>query len=303
MSQYYTLATTAYPISQHRDFEAWQNHIEIWIKQAAEQKARLVLFPEYGSMELLSLFSSAIQADLQEQLEALQDLVLPFQQTWIDLSKKYEIIIVAPSYPFKLGLNWVNRTWVFSPRLGLVGHQDKWFMTRFEDEDWGIKSNRAQLSLFRDAQLCFGIQVCYDVEFALGSQRLCQAGARLILAPSCTEAEAGASRVHLACRARSLENQAYTLVAQTVGEALWSPAVDKNYGYMAAYAPPDLGFPTDGILFQTSPQVSGLWLHRLDLRALDEVRVRGQVLNFRDHAALAYGFLDGFDPPIVVYEV
>ena len=286
----YKLAAAAYPIAYHASPEAWQAYSETWAAEAARQGARLLLLPEYGSMELVSLLPQALQADLQGQLQAMQAFVPRFQETYAGLAKRHNLIIVAPSFPLNLGTHFVNRAWVFSPTKGLAGYQDKLFMTRFETESWGISPGEPVLSLFEDGDCRFGIQICYDSEFALGAWQLAQAGAQLILAPSCTETPRGAHRVHIGCRARALENQSYVLVAQTIGEAEWSPAVDLNYGYAACYASPDRGMPPDGVLGQTEPQKPGQLVLELSWSKLQRLRQEGQVLNFRDHQALNYAF-------------
>jgi len=159
-----------------------------------------------------------------------------------------------------------NRAFVFSPK-GLVGFQDKFFMTRFENEEWGIDAAEPkQLTLFEADWGSFGIQICYDVEFTLGSQLLVQAGASLILAPSCTETIRGATRVHVGARARALENQAFTIVSQTVGNAVWSPAVDINYGFAGFYTTPDKEMPEEGIISTKQPQKIGWLIETLDFQ-------------------------------------
>jgi predicted amidohydrolase len=137
----------------------------------------------------------------------------------------------------------------------------------------------------------FGIQICYDVEFGLGSQLLSSAGASLLLAPSCTETIRGATRVHVGARARALENQAYTVVSQTVGNAAWSPAVDINYGYAGFYCTPDKNLPEEGIIATMAPQKEGWLLETLDFALLETVRNDGQVFNFKDHQRLQTGLL------------
>ena len=64
-------------------------------------------------------------------------------------------------------------------------------------------------------------------------------GARVIAVPSCTDTAAGHARVRIACQARALESQCYVVQAPTVGDAPWSPAVDRNYGAGGIYVPPD----------------------------------------------------------------
>ena len=165
-------------------------------------------------------------------------------------------------------------------------------MTRFENEEWGIQGGDKNLMLFEASWGKFGIQICYDVEFSLGSQLLSSAGASLILAPSCTETIRGATRVHIGARARALENQAYTIVSQTVGNALWSPAVDINYGFAAFYCTPDKNMPEEGIISTMIPQTEGWLIQSIDFSKIEAVRNDGQVFNYKDQQLLQNGFLD-----------
>lgn len=285
-----TIASAQYPITEHVDFEAWQNHTERWITSATQQQAQLLLFPEYGSMELVSIFPEEIRQDIRRQVMELDSLKSDFCDVFATLAHKYQTIIVAPSLPIIENGKKHNRVFVFSPK-GLVGYQDKFFMTRFEDEKWGIQTAPKILTLFEASWGNFGIQICYDVEFGLGSQLLSAAGASLILAPSCTETIRGATRVHVGTRARALENQAYTVVSQTVGNASWSPAVDINYGYAGFYCTPDKNLPEEGIISTMTPQREGWLIETLDFSKIEAVRKDGQVFNFKDHQRLQTSFL------------
>jgi predicted amidohydrolase len=278
------IAVSAYPITFHASFAAWERHLETWVQAAAHQ-ADVLVFPEYGSLELVSLFPEAIRQDLHGQIAALQGLWEHFQQTFARLAATSGCILVAPSFPLKVGNHFVNRAMVFAPG-GQTGYQDKWFMTPFERFDWHIDSGEKVLTVFETAKGSFGIQICYDSEFAIGSRLLAAAGADVILVPSCTETLRGATRVHIGSRARAMENQCYTLVSQTIGEAAWSPAVDLNYGYTAAYSTPDMGFPEEGVLQQRAHQEAGWLIQSLDLALLEQVRKYGAVRNFEDHAGL-----------------
>lgn len=282
-------AAAQYPISQHHHFRNWVIHTENWISQAVKNKAKLLLFPEYGSMELVSIFPEEIQSDIRRQVVELDRLKADFCQVFTELAKKYQVIIVAPSFPVIENGRPRNRVFVFSEK-GLAGFQDKFFMTRFENEEWGIESGAKVLSLFEADWGNFGIQICYDVEFPLGSQALSSAGASLILAPSCTETIRGATRVHIGARARAMENQAYTLVSQTIGNALWSPAVDINYGFAAAYSTPDKNLPEEGIIHTMEPQKEGWLIQALDFSLIETVRDDGQVFNFKDQQRIRSEF-------------
>lgn len=154
-------------------------------------------------------------------------------------------------------------------------------MTRFEDEEWGVASGDSKLTVFETEFGKVGVSICFDVEFPQFAKELCAKGVKILLAPSCTETMKGLHRVHVGARARALENQCYVVVSQTIGEALWSLAVDKNQGIAAVFAPPDLGFPDDGILIQGELNKSSWVYAELDLEKVDTVREKGSVFNYK----------------------
>ena len=95
-----------------------------------------MVFPEYGSMELVSLLTAEMRADIRWQVRFLNNFKDDFCTVYADLAKKFNTTIVSPSFPVLEGDLAHNRAFVFSPK-GLVGFQDKFFMTRFENEEWG----------------------------------------------------------------------------------------------------------------------------------------------------------------------
>lgn len=277
------IACAQYPISAFDDPADWAGKVSAWVAEAAQAQAKLLLFPEYGAMEMASLLEPALQADLPGQIMALQEFLPAFLERYAGLAQQHGVTIVAPSFPVQVGQHFVNRAHVFGPD-GRFAWQDKRQMTRFEREDWIIQGGES-LQLFDTGLGCrFAIAVCYDVEFPLISRALAEAGADLILAPSCTDTLAGMHRVHVGARARALESQIYVAVAQTVGDAAWSPAVDVNHGIAAIYATPDRGFPDDGILVQGELDKPGWICATLDLMALETTRARAQVFTRRDWA-------------------
>lgn len=155
-------------------------------------------------------------------------------------------------------------------------------MTRFENEQWGIASGEMPLQLFDTAIGRIGVCICYDVEFPLIARALVEAGAEILLAPSCTDTLAGYHRVRIGARARALESQCYVVQAPLIGEAPWSPAVDVNVGIAGVFTPVDRGFPDDGVLTEGEPDAAGWTWADLDLGELDRVRAEGQVFNHSD---------------------
>jgi predicted amidohydrolase len=286
------IAAAQYPIEQHRDFAGYAAKIERWVADAAARGCVLAVFPEYGSMELGALMPLDVQGDPRRQRHAIQVYLEPFRALHARLSRAHGIWIAAASIPVaRPDGSFCNRVHVYGP-AGEVGHQDKQIMTRFERESWLIEPGAPDqaLCVFDTGTAVLGISICYDVEFPLLARRLVEAGARVLLVPSCTDTEAGAHRVRVGARARALENQCYAVQAVTWGLAPWSAAVDVNTGCAAVYGPIDRGFPDDGILASQPADQPGWLIADLDLDALEAVREGGQVTNDRDwplHVAAA----------------
>ncbi len=93
-----------------------------------------------------------------------------------------------------------------------------------------------------------GIAICYDSEFPQYIQTLIQAGAQFILIPSYTDSPEGFYRVHIAARARAMENQCYTIHACARGQVSCLFLDGMANGHAGVFTPIDTGFPTDGIL-------------------------------------------------------
>lgn len=274
-----TIALAQYPIVQHRNWEAWETATRNWVEEACAGGAKVIVFPEYGAMELTALLPVELLTDLQQQIVAMQDLLPAFLNTFEILSCEFDCVIVAPSFPVRSGTVFVNRAYVVSPKG--ISYQDKHFMTRFEDESWGITSSDGVLRVFETPFGKFGVQLCFDIEFAIGSQLLAQHGAEFIVVPSCTETLKGATRVHIGARARAMEQQFYVGVAQTVGNAEWTPSVDINYGYTAMYTSPDGDFDDEGIHALAEHQTPGWLITTIDTKKSEAIRKNGQVLNYQ----------------------
>ena len=279
------VAAAAWPIERHDDWDGFAAKAERWVEEAAAKGAELLLFPEYGSMELTSLVPHG--SDLHRSLAEMQPMFAPYRELWSALADKHNAVIAAPSFPVAHGKTFRNEAWVFAPG-GLSASQSKLHMTRFETEVWGI-SGGSDLTLFDLGGATAAIAICYDAEFPDQVQALAAADADLILVPSCTDTEAGYTRVSVSARARAIENQCFMVQSCTVGEAPWSPAVDLNIGTGGIYAPPDRGFPSNGVLALGEHNTPGWTYADLDFAALKKVRAEGQVLNRRDRVERAYG--------------
>ena len=273
------IAAAQYPIELLPSYEAWEAKISLWVAQAADQSAQLLLFPEYAAMELAGC-DPAAASDLQRSLELVMALSHRADELHRRLAARHGLVIVAGSGPARdhRGLV-VNRARLFRPD-GSMGWQDKIVMTRFEREIWGI-SGGTQISALETPFGPVGISICYDAEFPLIARAQAEAGARIILVPSATDSLQGYWRVRIGGQARALENQCYVVQAPTVGLAPWLPSLDENYGAAGVYGPPDGVTPDDGV-FAIGQAHESQWLFaNLDLAEIDEWRRNGSVLPFR----------------------
>lgn len=276
------VAACEYPVELLPDFAAWEAKQERLTAQAAAAGAELLVFPEYGSMELTGLLPEAERADLHAGLRGIQQWREAFVESHRERAKRHGVTILSASFPVREeDGTFRNRAWLCTPD-GRVRHQDKVQMTRFERESWDIAGGR-ELRVFDIPGAKVGVLICYDSEFPLLARMLVEKGAQVLLAPSCTDTEAGWHRVMLSCRARALEQQCFVAQAPLSGEAPWSPAIDVNTGKAGAFAPVDHGFPPDGVLALGAPPETAPWLIvDLPLARLASVRRHGQVRNFAD---------------------
>ena len=68
------IAAAQYDIGFLENWANYQSKIERWVQKAADEGAKILVFPEYGSMELASLFSEEIYKSREKQLDAMQSL-------------------------------------------------------------------------------------------------------------------------------------------------------------------------------------------------------------------------------------
>lgn len=281
MTQPFIVAAAQYPIDAPAHWDDYAAKLTRWVAEAAAAGAALAVFPEYGAMELAAL-DPATMGDLAGSLASVAALAPRVEALHADLARTHRIHILAASGPAREGTRYVNRARLFAPS-GAFGWQDKLVMTRFEAEHWFVSPGDT-LTLFETALGRIGIAICYDSEFPLIARALAEAGADLILVPSCTDSHHGYWRVRIGAQARALENQVWVVQSPTVGLAAWSPAVDVNHGAAGVYGPPDRGFPADGVVALGEMDQPGWVCATLDPAATALLRVDGGVLNARDWA-------------------
>jgi predicted amidohydrolase len=273
------IAAAQYPIDAITSWDAYESKMRSWFAAASKNKADLLVFPEYGAMELARMGPEAVWRDLQASIDFVGSLRGRIDRLHVELCQQHGVHALASSLPERDARDGCayNVARLVTPGGG-IGAQRKLVMTRFERERWGIRGG-GEVNVFETGLGSIGVAICYDAEFPLIARAMCQHGAELILVPSCTDSAFGYHRVRISAQARALESQCHVVQAPTVGEALWSPAVDTNYGAAAVYGPPDLGFPETGVLAEGAVNQPGWVYADIEPQAVARVRREGAVLN------------------------
>ncbi|HEX5958701.1 MAG TPA: nitrilase-related carbon-nitrogen hydrolase, partial [Hyphomicrobiaceae bacterium] len=201
------IAAAQYPPEALPSLAAYRDKLARWVAEAAGAGAQLLAFPEYGAMEYAAPAGERVAGDLAASLAAVSAALPEMDAAHADLARRYGVHILAASGPSRRAartgeVRYVNAARLFAPS-GKHGVQEKLIMTPFE-HDWGI-SPGTDLKVFETTLGRIGIAICYDSEFPLLVRAQAEAGAGIIMIPSCTEFISGYHRVRTAALARALE--------------------------------------------------------------------------------------------------
>ncbi len=275
------VASLQYFIRPVQTFDQFRDQVEALVETAADYKCQLLVFPEYFTVQLLTL--GQIRRPMREQIRDLAGQVPRFQELMSSLARRFRMYIVAGTIPVRDETNpdvIYNESFLFAP-TGAFGVQGKIHMTRFENDDW-IVSPRSDLRVFETAFGKLAIAICYDVEFPEIVRAAARQGANILVVPSCTDDRQGFLRVRYCAQARAIENQMYVIHSGTVGSLPMVPAVSLNYGQAAIFTPSDFPFSRDGILAEGNPNQEMMIVGELNLTTIVDSRSSGTVLPLED---------------------
>lgn len=275
------VATTNFSMQKPLGPDDFIRKMRAMAENARGQEAEFLLFPEYFSLPWLL----AEGGNFRERLLAAEDLESRFVEEVRRAATEFRIGIVAGSIPHVESKTEIrNRSWICLPGKDPV-FQDKLHMTRFESEEWKISPGLPELRVFRHLGATCAVAICYDVEFPAYCAAAAEAKVDILFVPSCTDDVHGYWRVRHCAEARAVENQCYVALASMVEGDPRYPEIGAHYGKAALISPCDVGFPEQGSVAETKANVEELLIARAELRALEEVRKNGSVLNLSD----AYG--------------
>ena len=277
MTRTITVAAAQYNLDPLENIAAYRAKIARWVEDAVGRGAEILVFPEYGAMELCSIGGKG--GDLEISKIAVSDFYDEITSLHCSLAKGHGVTIISGSAPdVKSGIT-CNTAQVFGAN-GAVESFTKIMPTPGEREVWDIRGGR-ELKVFNIGTVKFGLLICYDIEFPLLSRALAEAGADIILAPSDTETEWGYHRVRAGAMARALENQVYTVQAPLIGPAPFCEFTNMHYGAAGFFAPSDKGFPAGGVIALGEANVPGWTVATLDLDLMQALRQGGQVQTYK----------------------
>ena len=260
------------------------------LKEAADQGALLVAFPEYNNLSLLGLLpgiekmeeayteeslkdkSSSNQQDQDISLTEVFVYMSPAVQPLLDtvfsmLAYHYNLYIMAGSYTLSSGNEVVNRAFLYGSDGRLIGIQDKVHLLPIESE-WQLKRG-ASFSLYETAVGRLALPVCMDATYYETFRILEKKGAEVILLPI---ANMESYNYWLALRGiwpRVQESPIYGVKSALVG----SIAGMTFTGRAGIFAPLELTPQRDGVVAEVETfSEEGFAVADLDLEALQQLR-------------------------------
>jgi predicted amidohydrolase len=274
------VAALQYFIRPVSSWEQFRDQVLGLVETAADYKCHLIVFPEYFTLQLLTL--APTRRPIQDQLRDLAQQVPRFQELMRSLARTNGLYIVAGKIPVadEATVRLHNECFVFGPE-GTCGVQGKLHMTRFETEEWGVAA-RSDLRVFDTSFGRMAVAICYDVEFPEIVRAAARQDAHILCVPSCTDDRQGYYRVRYCAHARAIENQMYVIETHTVGSLPMVPAVSMNYGQAAILTPSDFAFARDGVLAEGVPNQEQVVVSELNLTTIVETRSTGTVLPLHD---------------------
>ncbi|MGR3321078.1 MAG: carbon-nitrogen hydrolase family protein [Pseudooceanicola sp.] len=272
------VAAAAYPLDWFDAWSGYEEKLSRWVAEAAGAGAELLVFPEYGAMELVSLAGETVAADTRAAMRAVSERMEEANALHRDLAARHGVHILGGSASVEVEESrFVNRAHLHT-HGGATAFQDKLIMTLWERDPMRAEG-QGPLKLFDTSLGLLAVNICYDGEFPLFARA--QAAADLLLVPSTTEREEGYWRVRIGAQARALENQCVAVMSSTVGPYPRLELMETSFGAGGVFGPPDRGFPANGVLAAGAPNRPGWIYAEVDVDTIRAVREGGNVRNRR----------------------
>jgi predicted amidohydrolase/GNAT superfamily N-acetyltransferase len=267
------IACVQYKVRKIETFEDFASQVEYFVETAADYKSDFVVFPEFFSVQLLSVIEPL------PAIDGIRKLAREFSAPFIDLmsrmAKKYGLYIIGGSHPIERGDKLQNECLIFDPEGRYIA-QPKLHITPSEKRYWGISGGH-ELVVLPTPKAKIAVQICYDVEFPETSRYLADEGVEILFVPYCTDDRHAMFRVRKCAEARAIENQIFVATAGIIGNLPSVPAMDIHYGQAAVFSPCDFEFARDGIQAIADSNVETMLVTDIDTEDLYRSRAAGSV--------------------------
>jgi predicted amidohydrolase/GNAT superfamily N-acetyltransferase len=250
-------------------------HAEFFIDAVAGYQADFVLFPEYMSAPLMSLFNDKNPPDAIRCLASFSSAI---RDGLLEMAMSYNINIIAGSLPEYGNHQLYNVSWLLR-RNGTFEAQYKIHVTPDEVSCWGVQGGDA-LKVFDTDCGKIAILICYDSEFPELARLATMQGAQILFVPFWTDTKNAYQRVRYCSQARAIENECFVAITGSVGNLPHAENMDIQYSQSAIFSPSDFSFPHDAILAEATPNTEMTLIADVNLELLKQVRTRGAARNF-----------------------
>jgi predicted amidohydrolase len=272
------IAVVQYAMQRIASFEAFAEKVTYFAEVAADAKVDFLVFPEFFTLQLLSIGPRLAASDA---VVALSEHSPRLDELFRRLAMEGKVNILAGTR-LRLGLDGqAENVAHFYLRDGGVAVQPKLHPTPCESSVWRVEGRDRLLVVPTDCGPV-GVLICYDVEFPELARHLADQGANILLVPFCTDDRAGYLRVRYCAQARAVENQLYVALAGNVGHLPGVENMDIQYAESAILTPSDRMFPPDGVAGAATPNVEMIVMADVRLADLDLARRQGAVRNLAD---------------------
>ena len=95
------IAAAAYPIDWHNRWNDYVGKLRVWVRTAAEQGAQLLVFPEYGALELASLAGEDNARDPARVIDAVTARIKDVDELHASLAREFAVHICAATAPVR----------------------------------------------------------------------------------------------------------------------------------------------------------------------------------------------------------
>ena len=271
-------------VRPYASFDAYIGYLDAHVAEAKARRSDVILFPEMGNVGLL--WTDPASAKLPARaVGSAYDMILtpffePFQEAVVALARKYDIIVMAPTFWHKTGVIGRNTALVAFPD-GRLHRQDKIHPTRGEVAI--DTSGSDSVGIFEINGVKAGLLICYDSQWPELVRPMVEAGIKMLFVPSLTT-DRGYWRVRYATQARAQENQMYVCVAAIYGDL----GIPEEYpltctGRAYVTCPADNRFGVENGLYAEGPvNEDGLLTVELDMDLVDLSREKGEIRNLKD---------------------